>query len=105
MANEADHDELVRVRQRVHAMRSTLAALAFRVRTLEEWRGDHTREADAAFAKLQELVQQDETAKAIAFALRHRGRVELTWVQRASALVIFVLTLFDFLDRLTHGHL
>lgn len=103
MAN--DHEEIIRVRDSVHDLRGTLNTTVLRVEVqelrltaLEDTVATHVTEYEA---KVDELVESDTIAEAVATKLAGRNRLELTWIQRLGAFVLFCVALTDFVYRIT----
>jgi len=91
-----EHAEIIRLRERTHRILSDLAALTLRVEVVElrveaveQFRRVYQRKVDA-------LIRDKE----IRDAIQERAKLELTWLQRAGALVLFCLTTADMALRI-----
>lgn len=86
-------DEILRLRERYHSLNGEVAAMKYRINSLENWRTEHMREAEKALDELKQLMDTDRTGKAVALALKKRNKLELTFLQRAAGVAIFTLSI------------
>jgi hypothetical protein len=88
----SDHDEILRLRDRLHELDGTVAGLVYRQRTLEagvERLGVDVRALTAAVA---ELSNADKIAQAVTAAVRNDRKHTFTiWQKIAAALVTLIV--------------
>ena len=79
-----DHDEILRLRDRAHALESKMVGVELKLRLLDDWRV-------RASEQLEDLVKADELAELLAQRVRHERTISLTIVQKIGAAVFALL--------------
>lgn len=83
-----ERDEILRLRDRMHAVEGKAAALEWLVDDLREWRAQ-------ARTQLEDLVKADDVAEAVAERMKRDRALGLTFVQKAAAFVVGAVLLAD----------
>ena len=79
-----DHDEILRLRDRAHALESKMVGVELMLRLLDGWR-------IRASEQLEDLVKADELAELLAQRVRSERTLGLTIVQKIGATVFALL--------------
>lgn len=71
-----DHDEILRLRERLHSMESDLLGLKFQTSDLREWRAEARGQLAALRKEMDGVMTADEIADAVA---RRRANAWTLW--------------------------
>lgn len=83
-----DHDEILRLRDRIHDIDASIVAFRLLIDDLREWRAQ-------ARVQLEDLVKADDVAEAVTERMRKDRTLGLTFVQKACAFVVGGVVLAD----------
>lgn len=83
-----DHDEVLRLRERVHELVELVGAIRWQTDDLREWRREVRETLDQHSRQLLELVKSEEIADAIADRMRRQHTLQLTLLQKLIAGVV-----------------
>jgi hypothetical protein len=95
-----DHDEVLRLRQRVHDLRTVSGAHGWRLDAFDEWRALVERRVGTLEDGLGELVTAEMIADALTEKLQAASRLKLTFAQKGAASVVGLVALADGLKGL-----
>jgi hypothetical protein len=81
-------DEILRIRDRIHEITSTIAAFKLEIDASIRWRDEADRWRKEINQLIGELMKADEIADAVAERLNKRRGLELTMLQKLAAAIV-----------------
>lgn len=90
-----DHDEILRLRDRLHKLEGGQASHTWQLEDLREWRAQARTQIDSNAKRIDRLVTKDEMEAAVTEQLRKDKGLVLTGVQKLAITVVGVATLAD----------
>jgi len=82
----SDHEELLRLRDRLHKQNNVLQKMLWRIIELEKFRLEHEDNID-------QLIDKDKAAEAV----RKQNQLYLSRAQKLGAFSLFIIAILDFL--------
>ena len=80
-----EHEEILRLRDRLHHAESKLVGIEFMLNDLREWRAQARVQFEGFGVQLEGLVKADELADALAKKMRNERTFHLTIVEKVGA--------------------
>ena len=103
MERDSDHDEIIRLRERLHTVESTVIGIQYLVADLGKWRDEVRNRLDTLSEQLDNLVNADEIAQAVATRMRSTRTIHLTFVQKSVGLIAALTAIVASLKVLIGG--